>query len=206
MTKTGERLLVAGSLTPMRGAAGELAHVVITASDITGRRALEDELRALSLRDDMTGLCNRHGFALLAEQRFKECQRSGSPLTLVYGDVDHLKAINDGFGHGAGDIALRLCDRALEATFRGSDVVAHIGGDEFVVLAEADARDLRAVNLQLRQELDRLTAESGLRFSVSLTIGSAHSTQSHPLSLNDMLSRADDFMYEHGKRGPLQLE
>ena len=74
------------------------------------------------------------------------------------------------------------------------------------MLAEADARDLRAVNLQLKQELDRLTAESGLRFSVSLTIGSAHSTQSHPLSLNDMLSRADDFMYEHKKRGPLQLE
>ncbi|MFA4965116.1 MAG: sensor domain-containing diguanylate cyclase [Thermoleophilia bacterium] len=201
VTKVGERLLVAGTLTPMRDGDGVLTHVIITASDITGRRALEDELRALSLRDDMTGLCNRRGFALLAEQRLKESRRSGLSLTLVYGDVDHLKGINDGFGHNAGDIALGLCARALEATFRESDVVARIGGDEFVVLAEADARDFHTVDGRLKQELGRLAAESGLRFSVSLTIGSVRFTPPHALSLDDMLRQADEFMYEHKHRG-----
>ena len=139
-TSTGERLLVAGSLTPLRDAGGALRHVIVTASDITERRALEDELRAMSSRDDMTGLYNRRGFALLAEQRLKDSRRSGSTLTIVYADVDRLKSINDAFGHNAGDIALVLCAQALEATFRESDIVARIGGDEFVVLAKRLAR------------------------------------------------------------------
>ena len=206
VTNVGERLLVAGSLTPLRDAGGTLSQVIVTASDISERRALEDELRAMSLRDDMTGLYNRRGFALLAEQRLKESRRSGSTLTIVYADVDHLKSINDGFGHNAGDIALGLCARALEATFRESDIVARIGGDEFVVLAEADAPSISIVTMRLKQELDRRTAASGLRFPVSLTIGSAHSRPPHAISLDDLLQQADQFMYEHKHRAPPQAE
>ena len=205
-TSTGERLLVAGSLTPLRDAGGALSQVIVTASDITQRRALEDELRAMSLRDDMTGLYNRRGFALLAEQRLKESRRSGSTLTIVYADVDHLKSINDGFGHNAGDIALGLCALALEATFRESDIVARIGGDEFVALAEADAPSISTVTMRLKQEVDRRTSASSLRFPVSLTIGSAHSRPPHAISLDDLLQQADQFMYEHKHRAPFQAE
>ncbi|HJW74565.1 MAG TPA: sensor domain-containing diguanylate cyclase [Thermoleophilia bacterium] len=199
-TSTGERLLVAGSLTPLREAGGALRHVIVTASDITQRRALEDGLRAMSLRDDMTGLYNRRGFALLAEQRLRDSRRAGSALTMIYADVDQLKSINDDFGHNAGDIALALCAGALEATFRESDIVARIGGDEFVALTEADARDLSTVTMRLEQELGRQTAASGLRFPVSLTIGSAHSKPPHALSLDDLLQQADEFMYERKHR------
>lgn len=200
VTSSGERLLVAGTLTPLRAAGGGLSHVVVTAADITGRRALEDELRAMSLRDDMTGLYNRRGFSLLAEQRLKDDRRSGSTLTMVYADVDNLKSINDSFGHNAGDIALTLCAQALEETFRESDIVARIGGDEFVVLAEDDTRELAAVAMRLEQELDRRTAASGLKFPVSLTIGFAHSRPPHELSLDELLQRADEFMYERKRR------
>jgi diguanylate cyclase (GGDEF)-like protein/PAS domain S-box-containing protein len=201
-TSTGERILVAGSLTPMRDPGETLSNVIITASDITERRALEEELRAMTLRDDLTGLYNRRGFALLAEQRLKDSRRSESPLTIVYADVDELKSINDVFGHRAGDIALGVCANALENTFRESDIVARIGGDEFVVLAEADAREIGTVSLRLDEELDRRTAESGLRFPVSLTIGSAHSQPPHTLSLDDLLEAADAFMYERKHRIP----
>jgi diguanylate cyclase (GGDEF)-like protein len=156
----------------------------------------------MSLRDDLTGLYNRRGFALLAEQRLKDDRRSGATLTIVYADVDHLKSINDMFGHNAGDIALVICARALEAAFRESDIVARIGGDEFVVLAETDTRDLGTVSLWLDGELDRRTAESGLRFAVSLTIGSTHSEPPHALSLDDLLRQADAYMYEHKHREP----
>ena len=151
-TSAGERLpRLAGSLTPLRDAGGTLSHVIVTASDITQRRAHEDELRAMTLRDDLTGLYNRRGFALLAEQRLRDSRRSGSPLTIVYADVDRLKSINDAFGHSAGDIALgRLRPGARESTFRESDIVARIGGDAFVVLAEADARDLGTVTIAPR--------------------------------------------------------
>jgi diguanylate cyclase (GGDEF)-like protein len=160
----------------------------------------------MSLRDDMTGLYNRRGFALLAEQRLKECRRSGSTLTIVYADVDHLKSINDGFGHDAGDIAIGLCAGALEATFRESDIVARIGGDEFAVLEEADAPPISTVTMRLEQELDRQTSASGLRFSVSLTIGSAHSKPPHALSLDDLVQQADAVMYEDKHRAPPQTE
>jgi diguanylate cyclase (GGDEF)-like protein/PAS domain S-box-containing protein len=203
---TGERLLVAGSLTPLRDADRALTHVIVTASDISERRALEDELRAMSLRDDMTGLYNRRGFALLAEQRLKECRRSGSTLTIVFADVDHLKSINDTFGHDAGDIAIRLCARALEATFRESDVMARIGGDEFIVLAEADTRDLSVENTRLEQELSHQTAAAGLHFAVSLTIGAAYSKPPHDLSLDALVQRADSVMYEDKRRGSSPAE
>jgi diguanylate cyclase (GGDEF)-like protein/PAS domain S-box-containing protein len=195
-TSSGERLLVHGSLAPLRDDAGALSHVIVTASDITRRRALEDELRAMSLRDDMTGLYNRRGFALLAEQRLKDSRRSGSTLTVVYADVDHLKAINDGHGHSAGDIAIVTCAQALEKTFRESDIVSRIGGDEFVVLAEGDERALDTMSRRLKSELDRRVADSGLRFPVSLTIGWASSPSPHRLSLDDLLEKADAFMYE----------
>jgi len=203
-TATGERLLVAGSLTPLRDGHGALRHIIVTASDITQRRALEDELRAMSSRDDMTGLYNRRGFALLTEQRLRDSRRSGSTLTMIYADVDQLKTINDDYGHSAGDIALVLCAQALQATFRESDIVARIGGDEFVVLAEADARDISTVTMRLEQELERRTAASGLRFPVSLAIGSAHSRPPHALSLDDLLQQADEFMYERKHRAPPQ--
>jgi len=204
--RTGERLLVAGSLTPLRDADGVLRHVIVTASDITQTRALEVTLRTMSLIDDMTGLFNRRGFMLLAAQRLKESRRSGSTLTLVYADVDGLKAINDEFGHGAGDIALTLSARALEATFRESDVVARVGGDEFVVMSEADTRDLGTVKMLLDQELDRMVAESGLQFGVALTIGSAHSGPPKELGLDDLMQQADEFMYEHKHRPPPEPE
>jgi len=152
------------------------------------------------LRDDMTGLYNRRGFSLLAEQRLKDERRSGSTLTMIYADVDHLKAINDTFGHNAGDIALVLCAQALEGTFRESDIVARIGGDEFVVLADADTRRLATVARRLDKDLERRTAASGLQFPVSLTIGSAHSMPTSELSLDDLLQRADEFMYERKHR------
>jgi diguanylate cyclase (GGDEF)-like protein/PAS domain S-box-containing protein len=202
VSSTGERLLVAGSLTPLRDADGALSHVVVTASDVTQSRALEDELRALSLRDDMTGLHNRRGFSLLAEQRLKDDRRSESTLTIIYADVDHLKSINDSFGHNAGDIALVLCAQALEETFRESDIVARIEGDEFVVLAEKDTRDLDTVARRLDQALDRRAAASGLRFPVSLTIGSAHSRPPHELSMDDMLKQAGHLMCERKHHAP----
>jgi hypothetical protein len=88
----GERLLASGSLTALRDSRRDLEHIVITASDVTQRREVEGELRAASLHDDLTGLYNRRGFVLLAEQRLVENRRSGAPLALVFADIDGIKA------------------------------------------------------------------------------------------------------------------
>lgn len=192
--------------TVFRNETGELQGVFAAARDVTERRALEDKLRKMSLRDAMTGLYNRRGFALLAGQRLEESRRSGSTLTIIYADVDHLKAINDAHGHNAGDLALSLCAQTLEATFRKSDIVARIGGDEFVALTQADGASVATLAKRLEDELDRQTAASDLGFPIALTIGSAYSKPPHALSLDGLLEQADAYMYEHKHRTALESE
>src|SRR6267142_6479786 len=96
---------------------------------------LQGELGNLALTDELTGLYNRRGFVAVAERQMSLGRRSGQRMLLFMIDLDHLKRINDSFGHLEGDRALKHTAYALEETFRDSDVVARLGGDEFAVLA-----------------------------------------------------------------------
>ena len=113
---------------------GEVVSLVYL-RDITDRKWAEEALRTLSIKDDLTGLYNRRGFFALAEQGLKTAQRMGTEMLLIYGDLDNLKEINDTFGHKEGDQALMDISQILKETFRESDIIARIGGDEFVMLA-----------------------------------------------------------------------
>jgi diguanylate cyclase (GGDEF)-like protein/PAS domain S-box-containing protein len=195
----GERLLANGSLKAVRDSEGGLQSVIVVASDVTQQRATEGELRAAALRDDLTGLYNRRGFALLAERRLVESRRSGASQTLVFADIDHFKAVNDAYGHDAGDRALVLAARALTATFREADIVARIGGDEFAIVADLgsdDDHDLDALSARLEQHIARLLADSDLGFDLALTLGVSYSRASQAISLDELLRQADEFMYE----------
>ena len=99
------------------------------------RKKAEEALKTLSLKDDLTGLYNRRGFFTLAEQGLKTAQRMGTEMLLIFGDLDNMKGINDTFGHKEGDQALVDTSQILKETFRESDIIARIGGDEFVILA-----------------------------------------------------------------------
>src|SRR4029077_20951716 len=96
---------------------------------------LDRELRSLALTDDLTCLYNRRAFFALATQQLKVMRRRGLGLLLFFADVDHLKEINVTYGHREGDLALIRTANALEQTFRDSDIVARLSGDEFAVLA-----------------------------------------------------------------------
>ena len=93
------------------------------------------EVRAQSLIDPLTGLHNRRGFFVLAEQQLRLAQRGRLGMLLLFADVDDLKGINDRAGHAAGDRALQAVAIVLRETFPESDILARLGGDEFVVLA-----------------------------------------------------------------------
>ena len=93
------------------------------------------ELRQLAVADDdLTRVHNRRGFRVLADQAWLAQQRSQEPMMLVAVDLDRLKFINDRFGHAAGDRALIIVATALVSTFRTSDIIGRMGGDEFVCL------------------------------------------------------------------------
>ena len=158
--------------------------------------AANEQLRQLAILDELTGLYNRRGFLLLAEEQILLAKRTGQNLIVFYGDMDGLKQINDQGGHAAGDQALVTAAQALNGTFRASDIKARLSGDEFIVLAiECGEPNASAL-------LDRLDVQLA-QHNLSMSVGVTMFDTGDEISLADLISRADEAMYEvkSGKRG-----
>jgi diguanylate cyclase (GGDEF)-like protein len=156
---------------------------------------LDRELRSLALTDDLTGLCNRRAFYALAEQQLKVSRRKSQGLLLFFADIDDLKQINDCYGHHEGDLAIVRAADVLRQSFRDSDIIARIGGDEFVVLAlEAACQSEQAILQRLEESLDAENAPKSRR-RLSLSVGVARFDPQHPVSLGDLIALADNEMY-----------
>ena len=172
--------------------------VAITARDVTDRRRTEDELRALSLVDSLTGLFNRRGFEAIAAQQLKSAEHSTKSSLLFYFDMNDFKSINDTWGHATGDDALMKMSEVLRVTFRETDVVARMGGDEFVALALNCGEVTNAVLSRLRSELAQQNARNalaGLEYQLSTGVGIARFTPDSPRSLEALLAIADRELY-----------
>jgi diguanylate cyclase (GGDEF)-like protein len=167
------------------------------------KRSLVDrEFRSLALMDDLTHLYNRRAFYALATQQLKVMRRKTQGLLLFFADVDHLKNINDTYGHREGDLALVRTADALQRTFRNSDIVARLGGDEFAVLAlEASCQDQDAILRRLEGHLQKASAAEP-RYKLSLSAGVARFDPKHGMSLEDLLAKADQAMYEQKSTHP----
>jgi len=114
----------------------------------------------------------------------------------LYCDVDHLKKINDSYGHQEGNLALIRTADALEHAFRDSDILARLGGDEFVVLAfEASGQNQGVLLGRLEQCLKKSNASES-RYDLSLSVGVARFDPKHPISLGELMAQADKAMYE----------
>jgi diguanylate cyclase (GGDEF)-like protein len=158
---------------------------------------LYNRIERLATLDELTGLYNRRGFFLLAEQHLQVARRINSDVLLVFIDVDQLKRINDSFGHKEGDQALVQTAEALRATFRAADILARISGDEFAVLAYS-TKNLGAEMLmeRLAHEIDHINARNKHPFTLSLSAGYTVWSPVHPLSLDELLAHADAEMYQ----------
>jgi len=171
---------------------------VLTFWDITDRQRAE-EAYASSLTDDLTGLYNRRGFFSLAEHQFKLTKRNHKSMVLVFGDLDALKCINDTLGHSAGDQALIDTANLLRRTFREIDILARIGGDEFVVLI-TEPSDAKAILRRLHQNLEQHNSRGGRPYRLELSIGIAHYNPLFPSSIEELVRQADTSMYEAKRR------
>ncbi len=160
------------------------------------RHELQEELRSLSLVDEMTGLHNRRGFMTLAAQQLKLADRTKRASLLIFADLDQMKWINDHLGHAEGDRALIEVTEVLKETFRGSDIIARYGGDEFVILAiEYSAASDELVMGRLKKNLDHHNAQPSRRYKLDLSIGTARYDPEAPTSLEDLITQADAAMY-----------
>jgi two-component system, cell cycle response regulator len=164
------------------------------------RRSAE-RMQSLSLLDELTQLKNRRGFFELAQQALKVARREQQALALFFMDLNGLKQINDTLGHLTGDQSLRDAAGVLRATFRDSDIVARIGGDEFVALAHVQAsRDIEALRARLRDHLQQFNIDHARPYVLDISIGTT-SVEAHANEgLEAVIARADAAMYEQKQK------
>jgi two-component system cell cycle response regulator len=161
------------------------------------RHRLTSALRSLSLIDDLTGLYNRRGFSDLGEQHLRLARRTARAVLLVYVDLDDLKTINDTLGHQTGDRALTRVADLLRETFRQSDIIARIGGDEFAVMALEASEENEAQLLQrLRARVQEVNQENGEPYDLSVSVGAARFSGEGAARLEDLLAEVDEAMYQ----------
>ncbi|MBU0544996.1 MAG: PAS domain S-box protein, partial [Proteobacteria bacterium] len=178
---------------------GILIGAVVTFLDITERRRADEKIRKLAITDTMTGLYNRRGFIALAEQQIKNANRLFNTLVLFFIDVDGLKTVNDTMGHEEGDRLLINAAKILKQTFRESDIIARVGGDEFAVLADNKERTTQIVLNRFSERIRIHNAQPDRLYDISMSIGTTIYDPAIPCPLDDLISRADQKMYEQKK-------
>jgi diguanylate cyclase (GGDEF)-like protein/PAS domain S-box-containing protein len=177
--------------------------IIVNARDLTERQRLQAELRRMSVTDDLTGLNNRRGFFMLAEQEMKLARRLKKDLLLVFVDLDDFKSINDNHGHQVGDQALVETAEILRTTFRESDVLARLGGDEFVALAMFSPEETDdIIETRLHQTLAEHNGRPSRRYTLSISTGMARFDARSVQSLAELMAIADDALYEKKRARP----
>jgi diguanylate cyclase (GGDEF)-like protein len=157
----------------------------------------EQELRELALVDHLTSLPNRRAFQQLAEHELELAKRHGSATALLFVDADGLKDVNDRCGHAVGDAMLREVAEVLREEVRNADLVARIGGDEFVVmLSRASAMDRADVVERLEATIARRNSEPDRPYVLDFSIGVALFDPSDPIGVDELITRADADMYQ----------
>ncbi len=157
---------------------------------------LQEKLRIMSITDDLTGLPNRRGFFVLAEQQLKAALRGKRDLTLFFIDMDNFKTINDTWGHQEGDRALTALTAIFRQSFRASDVIGRMGGDEFaILLIDSPRQNIDVILERLMQNIARFNDQNKAGYRIAVSIGMAVHDPEQRRSIDDMLRDADQLMY-----------
>ena len=165
-------------------------------------RMVEQEILTLQLAtiDELTMVSNRRGFELLSKRALSICDRTGCSACLMFFDLDKFKPINDQFGHAEGDRALQEFSRLLIETFRHSDVIGRIGGDEFAVLqTKSTALDAQNSLQRLQSNVSAYNASSSKAYDIEFSVGFVEYDFQKKMNIQVMLAEADHLMYKQKK-------
>ncbi len=161
------------------------------------RHRLIQKLKSISITDELTGLYNRRGFLVLAKKQLEMAARLNKLLWLIYLDIDNMKWINDNLGHREGDESLIDMANILKQTFRGSDIIARIGGDEFAIIALNDFEpDSKEMIERVRENTANFNANGERHYKLSVSIGLVPCDTVPDCNINELLVIADKFMYK----------
>ena len=165
------------------------------------RQRLLRELRQLLVTDELTGLYNRRGLKTFGTELLKIGRRAGNNVFLIYCDLDKMKWINDTLGHLEGDKALKDLAEVMKRTFRETDLVARIGGDEFAILGILSMDvPLETLTERLRVQMDAHNDSRGGVYKLSVSVGSVCLPISPLLGIDELLQAADEMMYDQKRQ------
>lgn len=201
--KNGEVYAVLQHISAVHDENGQVTQYVALCSDITRRKAHEAQLDQMAHFDALTGLPNRVLEADRLQQAMAQAVRRGRRLALVYIDLDGFKAINDTYGHAAGDHLLVALAQRMKQALRDGDTLARIGGDEFAAVLvdlahEADCSPLLQRLLTAASQPIRYDNNS---LQVSASLGVTFYPQPHDLTPDQLLQQADLAMYQAKQSG-----
>jgi diguanylate cyclase (GGDEF)-like protein/PAS domain S-box-containing protein len=200
--KDGQEINLNLFMSPMRDYNGSVTGIVLVALDVTDRKNAEKELlesekilRFLSFHDSLTGLYNRTYF----EKQIERIEQEGPyPVAVILVDIDDLKLVNDTLGHGKGDLYLKQCAKLLQNNLRNEDLLARIGGDEFVlIMPKTNRKCAEKLVKRIQTEIAKYNdskPELPLSFSIGLAVCS-NNTQ----TMRSTLIEADTMMYKNKK-------
>lgn len=191
ISKDGEKRPIEDSAAPIIMETGDIIGVVIVFSDFTEKRKNIEEIEYLSYHDYLTGLYNRRFFE---EEMNRYDVTRNYPISIIMGDVNGLKLINDSFGHATGDKMLKKSAELMVKACREDDIVARIGGDEFVILLPKSGVEDAAGLIKRLQ--DSLANELIQEIPLSISFGQATKTKDGE-KLSEILKEAEDHMYHH---------
>lgn len=179
-----------------------VAGIVLNLRDVTERKRLVAQLETLSETDLLTEVLNRRGFDKLAERAFERARKRRETLTVVMMDIDHFKRVNDRYGHAAGDLVLAKVAQACGHEIRSNDILARLGGEEFVILlADTGVAAAQDIANRMKARIAACTV-STIRGDVSVTASFGIAlVDPARTELADALHRADEALYEAKNAG-----
>ncbi len=170
---------------------------------MTMLEAKNREVEELSITDPLTNLYNRRGFLTMGARQLGLSQRTKGELLLLYADLDNMKWINDTLGHDMGDLALKETVALLRQSFRQTDIIGRMGGDEFAVLFLCETTEPggeQAIIDRLRSNVEACNRQEKRSYEISISIGVSWFDREHPVSIEKLLSESDKLMYEEKNR------
>lgn len=206
-SKSGKAYWLDLSILPLTDDQGDITHYVAIERDVTQQKMLEKSLNELTRTDALTDIFNRRAFDEILEAEFSRFKRTGDSYSLLMLDIDHFKAVNDNYGHSAGDQVLKEFARACQSNTRNHDTVSRLGGEEFcILLPDSDANTAAKIAEKLRQwVMYNPIVSDGHAIALTVSIGVSEIEQSDMDSL-DALKRADVKLYKAKQNGRNRVE